>query len=256
LSWREAYFERGYLLRWRLGSPSDAELDEGAALLALSGIRTPARALDLGCGHGRYSFGFARAGCHVVGLDASQALLARGRNQGKQLPYTVHWVRGDMRALPFPRRSFDLVVLLSAFGYFDVEGEDIAFLCGVRDVLVHQGRLLMRNPNATRIRTNFKTHAVEERGGRAIEIQRRIDSDGRWMDEHVVIRDNTLTDEYQRRQLIYSASELDLVLAASGFEAVSHFASPSGESFEDDSSPSIITVAHPPPTSRSSPRHR
>lgn len=108
----------------------------------------------------------------------------------------------------------------------------------------------MRNPNATRIRRHFQTHAVEKRDGRVIEIHRQIDSDGRWMDEHLVIRYDASTEEYQRRQLIYSASQLDELLAASGFDAVSHYGSPSGESFEDGSSPSIITVAHRIPASR------
>lgn len=154
-----------------------------------------------------------------------------------------------MRTLPFRRRSFDVVVLLSAFGYFDAEGEDVALLRGVCEVLVHRGCLIMRNPNATRIRSDFKTYAVEEREGRTIEIRRHVDAEGRWMDERLVIGDDTLTDEYSRRQIIYSARELDALLTASGLEAVNHYASPSGEPFEEGSSPSIITVAQRPPAS-------
>ena len=146
-----------------------------------------------------------------------------------------------MRALPF-RRSFDLVVLLSAFGYFDADGEDVAFLRGVHGVLERGGRLLMRNPNATRIRDNFQPQDVQERDGRTIEIHRRLDAEGRWMDEDLVIRDDTVVDEYQRRQLIYSAEELEALLDASGFDRVSHYANPACEFFDGASSSSVITV--------------
>jgi len=66
------------------------------------------RALDLACGTGDISFQLASRGARVVGLDITPrmlelAVLKRPRTE------QVHFVAGDMMALPFPPASFDVV---------------------------------------------------------------------------------------------------------------------------------------------------
>jgi SAM-dependent methyltransferase len=71
------------------------------------------RVLELGCGTGRISVPIARAGARVVGIDRSAPMLARGRQRLKRgrLTNAVSLVRGDIRHLPFRRRSgFSLVM--------------------------------------------------------------------------------------------------------------------------------------------------
>jgi SAM-dependent methyltransferase len=75
--------------------------------------------LELGCGTGRVAFPVARQGVNVVGIDRSAEMLGRAvarkrravrRSRRNHPPGQVHFVRGDIRHLPFPRRSFDLVM--------------------------------------------------------------------------------------------------------------------------------------------------
>lgn len=70
------------------------------------------RVLELGCGTGRVTFPIARAGVNIVGIDRSGEMLARARQRQrrlrKALPLTL--VRGDIRQLPFPLRTFPLVI--------------------------------------------------------------------------------------------------------------------------------------------------
>ncbi len=71
------------------------------------------RVLELGCGTGRISVPVARAGARLVGIDRSAAMLARGRQRLRRsrLTGTASLVRGDIRHLPFRRRSgFSLVM--------------------------------------------------------------------------------------------------------------------------------------------------
>jgi SAM-dependent methyltransferase len=68
--------------------------------------------LELGCGTGRITLPLARAGAQVVGIDRSAPMLARARQRTRRakLQDRVTLLRGDIRHLPFRRRSFPLVL--------------------------------------------------------------------------------------------------------------------------------------------------
>jgi ubiquinone/menaquinone biosynthesis C-methylase UbiE len=68
--------------------------------------RTRGRVLELGCGTGRVSWPLVKAGVDLVGIDRSEAMLARA---SKTTPPVVR-VRGDIRALPFADRSFAMAI--------------------------------------------------------------------------------------------------------------------------------------------------
>ncbi len=68
--------------------------------------------LELGCGTGRLLVPMARAGADVTGIDRSDPMLhyARARTCRVARATRPAIVRGDVRALPFRRATFDLVV--------------------------------------------------------------------------------------------------------------------------------------------------
>jgi ubiquinone/menaquinone biosynthesis C-methylase UbiE len=68
--------------------------------------------LELGCGTGRVTFPLARDGAEMIGVDRSEAMLARAatRKRRTRRPIDVKLVRGDIRHLPFPDRTFPLVM--------------------------------------------------------------------------------------------------------------------------------------------------
>jgi ubiquinone/menaquinone biosynthesis C-methylase UbiE len=68
--------------------------------------------LELGCGTGRVAIPVARKGATVVGIDRSASMLARGQARVRRARLTsrVRLLRGDIRHLPFPDRSFELVM--------------------------------------------------------------------------------------------------------------------------------------------------
>ncbi len=68
--------------------------------------------LELGCGTGRVLLPMARTGLPVTGIDRSAPMLQYARRRARRLPAAARpsIVRGDIRALPFPRASFGFVV--------------------------------------------------------------------------------------------------------------------------------------------------
>jgi malonyl-CoA O-methyltransferase len=114
---------RAWWARWWRGGPLDAEaayarwapvypprahtplmaLEERAVLALLPDV-TGRRALDLGCGTGRYTRHLARRGARVVSLDRSLAMLERAAPEARRR------LAADARALPLAGGSVDLVV--------------------------------------------------------------------------------------------------------------------------------------------------
>ena len=75
-------------------------------------MRERAPVLELGCGTGRVLLPLARAGVAVTGVDRSAPMLARARSRARRLPRArlPRLLRGDIRALPFRRAAFGLIV--------------------------------------------------------------------------------------------------------------------------------------------------
>jgi ubiquinone/menaquinone biosynthesis C-methylase UbiE len=71
-----------------------------------------ARTLELGCGTGRLLIPMARTGMPIIGVDRSAPMLARASQRARRLrrDHRPAIVRGDIRQLPFPNRSFGVVM--------------------------------------------------------------------------------------------------------------------------------------------------
>jgi len=88
-------------------------------LVNLASPAAGARALDLATGTGDIAFALAARGADVVGLDITHRMLVLARAKGRE-----KFVVGDMMALPFPPRSFDIVT--TGYGLRNVPSLTIA----------------------------------------------------------------------------------------------------------------------------------
>jgi ubiquinone/menaquinone biosynthesis C-methylase UbiE len=73
----------------------------------LAGVRT---VLDVGAGTGAFSIPLAQRGFAVTHVDFSPAMLTLAREKAEGLLRNVQFVEANATALPFPDRSFDLVL--------------------------------------------------------------------------------------------------------------------------------------------------
>lgn len=96
--------------------------------------------LELGCGTGRVAIPVAKAGATVIGVDRSASMLARGRTRVRRerMQSRVRLIRGDIRHLPFPDRTFPLV--MAPYGILQSLLDERLLMATLKDVR----RVLMR----------------------------------------------------------------------------------------------------------------
>ena len=104
------------------------------------------RALDLGCGDGRFTGELARAGAAVVGVDVAQAALDRARAREPELEFRLAPIDGP---LPLEDNAFDLVWASEVIEHV---ADTARWLSEVRRVLAPHGRLLITTPSHGRAR--------------------------------------------------------------------------------------------------------
>jgi SAM-dependent methyltransferase len=70
------------------------------------------RLLDVACGAGQLTLPAARRGIHVTGLDLAANLVQQARASAADEGLNVQVDQGDAEELPYPDRSFDVVISL------------------------------------------------------------------------------------------------------------------------------------------------
>jgi ubiquinone/menaquinone biosynthesis C-methylase UbiE len=103
--------------------------------------RSPRKALDLGCGEGRFCRMLKPHGVDVVGVDPTPQLIAAARARDQK----GHYVEAPAERLPFRKATFDLVVsYLSLIDIADIQSA----IAEMARVLRPGGALLIANLNA------------------------------------------------------------------------------------------------------------
>lgn len=103
-----SHYEEWYVGRGRRA----AKLETTLLGKLLDGFPNAKTALEIGCGTGYFTRWLTSRSLKVVGLDSSLPMLKEARHRGK-MPF----VMGDMLALPFDARSFDLVVFVTSLEF-------------------------------------------------------------------------------------------------------------------------------------------
>ncbi len=119
-------FHVGY---FRSGSETLAEaLDAQTDLVGeMAHLQLRQLVLDAGCGIGAPALRIAaRYGCEITGVNISREQVRQGRRliEERGMSHRVRIVRGDVRALDFPKGSFDAIVCLEAAGDICVTERD------------------------------------------------------------------------------------------------------------------------------------
>jgi SAM-dependent methyltransferase len=223
--------------------------EEVSQIVALVGnLPEQAAVLDLGCGIGRHTLGFAAKGFRTTGVDRTSAYLDRARAEASQRALTVEWVEADMRQFCRPD-AFDLAVnLLTSFGYFADPAEDRRVIDNLYASLKPGGHLvmdLMGKEVLARIFQQRDWH--EEPDGTTVLEERTITDDWGRIDVRWITLHGTERHEYRYGLRLYAASELNGLLSAAGFGPVKTCGSFAGTPYDHEAE-RLIVVARKPGT--------
>ena len=130
-------------------------------LVAAVGPQPGQRVLDVATGTGLVAFALACRGCHVVGLDQSEEMLAGARERlsaEPELDGRVELVRGEAERLPFPDEEFDALTFTYLLRYVD---DRTATMRELARVVKPGGRIGMVEfgvPRAAALRALWRAH--------------------------------------------------------------------------------------------------
>ena len=231
--WFESWFGEEYVALYPHRDASDAEAAVGLIERHIP-PNASATVLDLACGGGRHARLLSQK-WSTTGLDLSPVLLKHARRQAP----AAHFVRGDMRILPFADTSFDVVVnLFTSFGYFADDRSHQRVIGEVARVTKPGGTFVLDFLNTEHIRDTLVPYDEREIGGRIIEQRREISEDGRYVTKRICIRDQN--SEYTERVRLFEKSELTAMMEKSGFRIDHVFGNYESDPLSDDSHRVII----------------
>jgi SAM-dependent methyltransferase len=204
------------------------------------------RVLDLACGMGRQTLELARRGHRVLGLDADDTALSAARQSARGEKLNVHFLKNDIRLIPY-RAEFDAVVnFFTSFGYFPSERDDLKALEAVQKSLKPGGRLLLDLLNKEWLMRHFEPNVWEQgeegRGAVALDdISFNFES-GRLENRRTIInKDGSRTPAFVSVR-IYTLTEIKSLVARAGLTYRQSFGGFDGVPYGMDS-PRMIVLA-------------
>jgi SAM-dependent methyltransferase len=219
--------------------------------------------LELACGIGRIAVRLAQAGCEVVGLDVSPAMLAVARGKSSGLG-NLAWVEADMRGFDLSRRFGLVIVPGHAFQNLTEPEDQVSCLMAVRRHLEPGGALILHLDHLELdwLGEMVRSGRCEDPPGEFVHptTGQRIQTSSTWRFEpatQTVIlstvwkalgEDGEVTDRWESGPLrIHCAFrfEIEHLLGRCGFAIEAIYGDFAGTPLEDRSS-EMIWVARPP----------
>ncbi len=240
MSWFEKAFGRRYLELYRHRDATEA--DRALRSLFPDHALAGRSVLDVGCGPGRYLRVLYERGADAVGVDLSSDLLTRAREVLSPLQRSPRLVRGDMRALPFGSRRFDLTLcMFTTFGYFETRSAHAAL---ARELARVTGAVLILDlPNPTVVERDLVAESRREISGVRAEERRWIESDPHRVCKTVRIYDlatDRLLEELEERVHLFEVDEIESYFGDVGFRVETLLGDYDGEAFDPHQSPRCL----------------
>jgi len=214
-------FDELYLRTYAVLLDPAAAAGHAEQIARLVAFEPGADVLDCPCGYGRHSVELARLGCHVVGADRSEVLLAEARRRSGEGEWP-RFVHADYRDLPFEDASFDGVVnLFSSLGYWGEEGDTQA-LREFRRVLRPGGRLVVELMHRDFLMSYWAGKSWDDLPDGSLMLEEREFDLERGVNvvrfEVVEPDGNRIDASYELR--VYSATELSALVRAAAFSDI------------------------------------
>jgi SAM-dependent methyltransferase len=216
---------------------------EVKALVRLLRINSGASVLDLCCGIGRHSVEFARLGYVVTAVDLTAPFLARARKRAESEKVKLEFVQADMRDF-LRAAAFDAAVnLVTSFGYFEDQADDLKAARNLYESLKPGARLAMEMMGKETLARSFVQRQWDTApDGTLVLMEHKLRSGWDWIDNRWIIVKGADRRELDFSCRLYSAAELGAVLRQGGFQSVEFFGTLDGAPY-DQNAERLVAVA-------------
>jgi len=236
MTWWKTYFGDDFFDLHVDLFPEELSRREVAGMLDLLQAPVGGRILDVPCGWGRHTQLLRESGYTVIGTDLSYDLLKRAVKG----PYAA----ADIRQQPLKSESFDAVInVFTSLGLFLDDAEDIAALREAHRLLKPGGRLLLESMHRDDV---IGAYAERDRwqlpNGTEVQVRRTFDPVKGISHEKLRWKRGEESGRKQHSLRLRTATEIDGLLRAGGFDDVVYYGDWDGRPFTHRDS-SLIAVA-------------
>ena len=198
------------------------------------------KALDAGCGAGRYILKFTNAGFKTFGFDLSSTLLHKAKDALLEKGIPVNIFRSDIRNVSV-KKEFHLVLnLFTSFGYFDSDEENFSFIKDAKEFLLPDGYYVFDYFNKNYLVNNLIPASSRETGAYSIKETRSI------INERVVkqieISSNGQVNKFEESVRIYDPSTIIRNFITNGYTLDKLFGNYDGDDFNELNSERFIAI--------------
>ncbi len=177
--------------------------------------------LDLCCGVGRHTIPLAKAGMHMIGLDASAKLLEIARRSAVVAGLEPEFCQGDMREIPYTNRFEVVLNLWNSFGYLEHDIEHLKVCHAVADALQKGGKFCLDILNRDWVVRNFQPGEEYREIGEVVEINHYQFNSAQGRD---VINTTYIVNGVERKFThscrLYTLQEISMLLQQAGLTVV------------------------------------
>ena len=188
-------------------------------------LRKGQRVLDSPCGVGRITFGLARLGLKMTGVDLTASYVVKARRRAKREGLDIPFHRCDMREIDFDGEFHAVVNWFTSFGYFDDAGNLAAAQAYFR-ALRPGGRLLIEMSNQSWVLSHFTPRSESVQDGVEITDTRTWNAGAGCMESDWTFRKGKRVERQHISLRLYSGPELRSLLRKVGFREIQLYGYP------------------------------
>jgi ubiquinone/menaquinone biosynthesis C-methylase UbiE len=230
--------------------PKRISNQQAAFIIRKMGLRKGKTFLDCPCGIGRISLPLARKGIRVTGVDITESYLEELEEKAKRAKLKIETQHCDMRRITFSNQFDAAGNLLTSFGYFEKEADNLRTLRCIYYALKPGGKFVLHVTNRDWILVNYTPRGWQEIKSLKVLEKREFDY-SRSVNRAVwhFIRDGKKSS-YSVMIRLYSYHELIAMLKKVGFENVEGYGDPKESPISRDTRMMWIFATKPRSVSR------
>ncbi len=200
--------------------------------------------LDSCCGPGRHAVALAKRGLQVTGVDRTALFLERAETYAKENDVQVEWVLEDIRNFSRPG-AYDLIVnLMTSFGFFEDEQENINLLHRMYENLRDDGILIIDMMGKETIARGYKPTSTSKMTPDTLFVEHyQVVNDWMRLENNWILIKDGKAETYSFSHSIYSGREIKELLLSTGFYDVVLFGSIDGAEY-DPNSDRLLVIAY------------